>query len=620
MTISEWYLKMKDGVSATMNKIGVGADSASSKFTILQRNSVRTQERLSAVNGTGGSLITTFKGIAAAAGLTMGIAALKNVGEELLNTATKAEGYRRALDLIEGDNQKSAATFQWLKDTANQYGASFDSISEGYKKIASSTRGTQLAGQATRELLEGVTMASVSLGMSGEESLGALLAMSQMISKGKVSMEELSGQLGERLPGALQIASRAMGLTTQQLIAQVSKGNLDPNLFIPKLAAGLKTEFSASADEASHSLMAIQNRMKNSFLFFKQEVAAKLAPHFAAAFEKITVYFEANKNKIIEKITGVVDALIRVGSAIGSVASFLYNHSGAITTLLAAYTAFKLQLFVTNGLIRLNSWYTGLSTGAIIINTLMTEGWAAAQVALNIALTANPIGVIVMAIAALGVGIYMAYQKCEVFRSVVLGLWETWKAFAAFWWSLFKKLPLVQAIIKIVENFDKIKAAVHRVWDTLKPFFTWIKDAAMKFIQPVIDMIKKLADGFKWVADKLGITEKATSVVNTFKAGYAKGKREDDIPETPLAKAGLDKILNPTVDPSKNDPKLDQGINSVSGGGKQVRNVTVTIGALVKEMNIHAASTKESALDIKRMIEEALLRAIQGAELASANG
>ena len=53
--------------------------------------------------------------------------------------------------------------------------------------------------------------------LSAYESEGAFKALEQMLSKGKVSAEELRGQLGERIPGAFQIAARAMGMTTSEL-------------------------------------------------------------------------------------------------------------------------------------------------------------------------------------------------------------------------------------------------------------------------------------------------------------------------------------------------------------------------------------------------------------------
>lgn len=53
-----------------------------------------------------------------------------------------------------------------------------------------------------------------------------------------------------------------------------------------------------------------------------------------------------------------------------------------------------------------------------------TAAWTAVQWLLNAALTANPIGVVVVAIGALIAGIVLAYQHCDWFRESVNEAWE----------------------------------------------------------------------------------------------------------------------------------------------------------------------------------------------------
>ena len=66
--------------------------------------------------------------------------------------------------------------------------------------------------------------------------------------------------------------------------------------------------------------------------------------------------------------------------------------------------------------------------------------------------------------------------------------------------------------------------------------------------------------------------------------------------------------------------KLKDSIDSVAGGGKSVRNVYVNITKLVENLTVQASTVKESAHDIERMVQEYLLRAIHGSELAMNNG
>jgi TP901 family phage tail tape measure protein len=58
-----------------------------------------------------------------------------------------------------------------------------------------------------------------------------------------------------------------------------------------------------------------------------------------------------------------------------------------------------------------------------------TKAWAAAQWLLNVALDANPIGIVIVAIAALAAGIIYAYTHSETFRNIVNSVWAAVSGF-----------------------------------------------------------------------------------------------------------------------------------------------------------------------------------------------
>lgn len=67
---------------------------------------------------------------------------------------------------------------------------------------------------------------------------------------------------------------------------------------------------------------------------------------------------------------------------------------------------------------------TVASTGASLVAAGAAKAWAAAQRILNVVLAANPIGLIITAIALLGAAFVTAYKKSETFREIVNGVWR----------------------------------------------------------------------------------------------------------------------------------------------------------------------------------------------------
>ena len=113
------------------------------------------------------------------------------------------------------------------------------------------------------------------------------MAFQQIISKGKVEQEELRGSLAEALPGALQIAARAFGVTTQALGDMVTKG-LDAATFtraftqqltreMPQGAAGVDTAAQAFARLGNEILLLKDRIAQSGLLKFLADAAAGVA-------------------------------------------------------------------------------------------------------------------------------------------------------------------------------------------------------------------------------------------------------------------------------------------------------------------------------------------------------
>jgi tape measure domain-containing protein len=178
----------------------------------------------------------------------------------LAQAAIAAERLDRAFGVLTGSQQAATAEQRFVREEAQRLGIGLSDAQSAYLKLTAAARGTALEGEGARKIFSAVAGAASTLGLSAAETSNALLAISQMMSKGTVQAEELRGQLGERIPGAFQIAARAMGVATAELSAMLDQGELLADDFLPRFAAQLAREIPASAD----TLGAVFNRLGNA--------------------------------------------------------------------------------------------------------------------------------------------------------------------------------------------------------------------------------------------------------------------------------------------------------------------------------------------------------------------
>lgn len=208
--------------------------------------------------------------------IAVGIITIKNLVADataaIVQAQIEVDRLRNGLNFAVG-REKSAGELLFIRQTVQQLGLEFVSTAGQYTKLAAAARGTNLEGKATRDIFTSIAQASTVMGLGVEQTEGALLAVTQMISKGKVQAEELRGQLGERLPGAFQIAARAMGVTTAELDKMLETGQVLAVDFLPKFAQQLSMEVAPEVGAASKSMQASINRLSNAWTNLKQNMA-----------------------------------------------------------------------------------------------------------------------------------------------------------------------------------------------------------------------------------------------------------------------------------------------------------------------------------------------------------
>lgn len=168
--------------------------------------------------------------------------------QQFVETNAQFDSLNRTLTQLYGSAEKAGVEFDYIKSTANRLGIEVRAAADSYLALTAATRGTTLEGKATKELFEAVAGAMGKLGKNSEETQRAILAVAQMASKGTVSMEELRGQLGDALPGALNATADALGITVPELTKMVESGNVLAEDMLPKLAEGLKKVYATGGE------------------------------------------------------------------------------------------------------------------------------------------------------------------------------------------------------------------------------------------------------------------------------------------------------------------------------------------------------------------------------------
>ncbi len=171
--------------------------------------------------------------------------AVSLVFKAFVDANVEVEKFEKGIQAVKGASADTAKELAFIREAANKYGVEVGALARSYTSLTAATIGTNLEGTKTRDIFEAVVKAMAATGRSSAETEGALRAIEQIAGKGKVQMEELRGQLGDRLPGALQIAARALGTTTGQPEEIVKKG-LDANDFLPKFAEELNKTFAGA--------------------------------------------------------------------------------------------------------------------------------------------------------------------------------------------------------------------------------------------------------------------------------------------------------------------------------------------------------------------------------------
>lgn len=200
-----------------------------------------------------------------AAALGTGGLGLSNFVSRLIDVARETNRVTTALKNVSGSTGQFADNQRYLIDLAKKYGLEINALTGNFAKFTAAASISGMSMGEQRKIFESVSRACTAFGMSADDSNGVFLALSQIMSKGKISSEELRLQMGERLPIALQAMAKAAGVSVAGLDKLLKQGKLMSADVLPKFAEALN-EMIPNVD--TDNLETSVNRLKNAFTEF----------------------------------------------------------------------------------------------------------------------------------------------------------------------------------------------------------------------------------------------------------------------------------------------------------------------------------------------------------------
>lgn len=379
----------------------------------------------------------------------------------------------------------------------------------------------------------------------------ALEQLSQAYAKGKPDMMEWRTMM-MAMPAQLTQVAKAMGYLSSADLGEAVRADGGEEEFrrmidtIVELNETGLEGFSSLEEQAKNATSGIQTALKNMRSRTVQGVTAMIEAvdkglqdaklgNIASVLENIGNFFRDNLKKLAPYITQFIVKLAEIGKWIIKNKDWLEAIIVPLITFIGTFS---------------------LVTKIIAV----VKGITAAIGALNAVMLANPIGLIIAAIAAVIALFVLLWNKCDWFRNFWIGLWEGIKSVVSAVIDWFKSIP------EKVSNFI----------ETIKEFFSnlpyyigyaigWIIGKLIKFhTQDVPNFIIGVINWFKELPGKIWevITNVVSKVGQWFSDMWNKAKTE------------VPKLINNIVKWFKELPgkMLEIGSNIVSGIWQGIQN------------------------------------------------
>lgn len=367
--IEHQFNKAYEQVNFSLENMGKSAETVTSRIRRIIKSNLDP-------NTTFGGFIESIKGVTTAlagfgaAGIA--IAVLGNIARATTQAGLELDSLERRFKSVEGSQDAGKSRLEQLRQQSDRLGVSFTETAKAYAQFSSVTKDTPLEGAQTVQISEALSIAGGANGLSNERQRLVNTGFSQLLSKGKVSQEEIRGQIAESMPGFIQIAARAYGVTVPELNRMIS-GGMESDKFAVRVSQQMQAELQGASTSASKSPQAAFNRLGNANEELMGRAGQKFLPATALGAETAAAAVNLLANNI-DKLLQLLATVATTAATFGF--QGLIQSSGLLSTAIT-FVSTQVMSLISN----LNKLMPVI--GRFVAITAIIEGFKILQTTLS---------------------------------------------------------------------------------------------------------------------------------------------------------------------------------------------------------------------------------------------
>lgn len=389
----------------------------------------------------------------------------------------------KASNLVEAQNvvqqtfkNSSQAVIDWSGTIQESAGISQTNATKFVGSMGAMLKSSGLTEQASKDMAQSLVQ------LTGDMSSFYNLdhdAMWEKIRSGISGETEPLKQLGINMSVAnLEAFALSQGIDkSYQSMTQAEQTTLRYQ-YLMKTTADAQGDFTRTNTGMANQVRIAQMQVET----LATNLGQKLMPSFQGAFQKLNAGLKNfNLDPLVNGLTWVINNAGNIASGIAAVGTALLALN-VVSTIQGLVEAFK-------------AW------------RLATEGMTIAQAALNVVMSANPVGIIIALVAGLIAGIITLWNTNEGFRNAVTTAWNKIKEVLGPIISAlvtFFTVDIPTALDKMITFFSELPGKIKKWFDeVIQKVVTWLSDMGQKFATEVPKLIDAYINFWVTLPDRM---------------------------------------------------------------------------------------------------------------------